>query len=69
MYECAPCARSAYTGQERVWHPLELELQKIVSLHVDARNQSQVSPVRVTSVLNCLLSHLSSPATLLLRTS
>jgi hypothetical protein len=36
------CVPGAYEVQKRVWYPLELELQAVVSHHVGAGNKNQV---------------------------
>lgn len=38
----AICLPSTYCGRKRVWDPRKLELQKIVSGHVDCGSQTQV---------------------------
>lgn len=38
MYVCAPYTYGEYRGQKRTSDHLELELQTIVSYHVDAKN-------------------------------
>lgn len=42
MHVYAVYVGSAYGGQKRVWNPLELELQIVVSHHLNAGNQIQV---------------------------
>lgn len=40
----------AYTGQKAAWDPLELELQAVVSHHVDNGNQTPLSNLSSTSL-------------------
>ena len=41
MHVCAPSACLMSRDQKRALDPLELQLQALVSCHVDARNQTQ----------------------------
>jgi hypothetical protein len=58
-----PCIYSAHGDQKRELDPLELEIQTIVSYHVGAGNQIQV--LSKNSQCSKLLSHLSSPDSML----
>lgn len=42
MSICVLCTCSSLTGQKRAFELLELEVQPVVSHHMDARNTAQV---------------------------
>jgi hypothetical protein len=54
MYGCAPHACSAHGGQKRTTDPLKLNLQMVVSHHVDAGNPGPLweQPVLLTAELS-----------------
>ena len=56
MYVCATCARSSCRNHKRASNFLELDLQTVVSCHMDAGNQTQGQEQRTAC---SSLSHLS----------
>ena len=59
MYVCVPCACLMSESQKRMSDPLGLELQVVVSYHVDAGSWSQV--LCKSNKCSLLLSHHSGP--------